>query len=359
MRSGSGAFLEAGVLSTSNGSLQLSDVRPTDEIPAPPGAVPVTGDLALNWGWLKPGVDWRNLGLTPQFDVNGPLAARMWQAVTGQTVDGVMSVDVATLQQFLQVTGPVTLSDGTALNASDVVQYLTHDQYAGLSDNQDSQARVDRLGALATAALDALNTESLDLKNLATAMTTATEGRHLLIWSASPSAEEAWEAGGVAGQLSANSAMVSVINRGGNKLDQYLSVGADLQITGGSGSLTGDLHNGTPAGQSQFIAGPYPGLGTVYGEYVGILAVNLPPEASHLQVRGGGTLDALGAEGPAWLLATPVDVKAGGSQQIVVTFRLPAGPGSMTIVPSARLSPVSWHYRGTVRSDAAPFTLSW
>jgi hypothetical protein len=359
MRSGSGAFLEAGVLSTSNGSLQLSDVRPTDEIPAPPGAVPVTGDLALNWGWLKPGVDWRNLGLTPQFDVNGPLAARMWQAVTGQTVDGVMSVDVATLQQFLQVTGPVTLSDGTALNASDVVQYLTHDQYAGLSDNQDSQARVDRLGALATAALDALNTESLDLKNLATAMTTATEGRHLLIWSASPSAEEAWEAGGVAGQLSANSAMVSVINRGGNKLDQYLSVGADLQITGGSGSLTVDLHNGTPAGQSQFIAGPYPGLGTVYGEYVGILAVNLPPEASHLQVRGGGTLDALGAEGPAWLLATPVDVKAGGSQQIVVTFRLPAGPGSMTIVPSARLSPVSWHYRGTVRSDAAPFTLSW
>jgi hypothetical protein len=369
MRAGSGAFLEAGVLSTTNGELQLSDLMPTAEIPAAPGAVPVSGDLETNWGWLLPGVDFRNLGLTPQFDVNGPLAARMWQSVTGQTVDGVMAVDVDTLQQFLQVTGPVTLSDGTTLNASDVVQYLTHDQYVGLSDQQSSQVREDRLGALASAALSALNTESLDLKNLATAMTTATAGRHLLMWSATPSVEDAWQAGGVAGRLSADSAMVAVVNRGGNKLDQYLSVGTALQISpAGSGrgaagdrqgTLTVTLHNSTPAGQSQFIAGPYPGAGDVYGEYLGLLAVNLPPEASHLGIRGVATLDALGAEGPDWLLATPVDVKSGASEQIVVTFRLPAGPGSMTIVPSARLTPVPWDYRGTVHNDAAPFTLSW
>ncbi len=363
MRAGSGAFLEAGVLSTSDGELHLSDVRPTAEIPAAAGAVPVTGDLETNWGWLLPGVDWRNIGLTPQFDVNGPLAARMWQSVTGQHVDGVMAVDVDTLQQFLQVTGPVTLPDGTTLNASDVVQYLVHDQYVGLSDAESSQVREDRLGALATASLDALNTESLDLKSLATAMTTATGGRHLLMWSADGSVEKAWEAGGVAGRLSPESAMVAVINRGGNKLDQYLSVAADLSLTptagGTEGSLTVDLRNQTPPGQSQFIAGPYPGLGTAYGEYVGVLALNLPPQASDLQVRGGAPLDARGAEGPDWLLATPVDVKDGSSEQIVVTFRLPAGPGSMTVVPSARLAPVSWRYRGSVFSDAAPFTLSW
>ena len=39
MRSGSGAYLEAGVLSTSDGQLQLSGVRPTAEIPVPAGAV--------------------------------------------------------------------------------------------------------------------------------------------------------------------------------------------------------------------------------------------------------------------------------------------------------------------------------
>ncbi len=363
MRAGSGAFLEAGVLTTAAGELHLTGVIPTASIPVPRGAVPVTGDLARNWGGLLPGVDWRNIGLTPQFDVNGPLAARMWQAVTGQHVDGVMAVDVETLQQLLQVTGPVTLPDGTALNAGNVVEYLTHDQYAGLSDQASSQTREDRLGSIATAALDAMNDESLDLKGVATAMTTATEGRHLLLWSAAPSVQDAWVAGGVAGQLQPDSAMVSVINRGGNKLDQYLSVDAGLQLTPSAGAtagtLTVDLQNRTPPGQSQFIAGPFPGLGTTYGEYTGLLAVNLPPEASHLRVAGGAAVDALGAEGPVWLLATPVDVHAGASQQIVVTFTLPPGHGSMTVVPAARLSPVSWHYRGATYGDAAPFTLSW
>jgi Protein of unknown function (DUF4012) len=362
MRSGSGAFLEAGLLTTSGGELHLSDVVPTGNI-GTGGRVKVTGDLETDWGWLDPGVDWRNLGLTPQFDVNGPLAARMWQAVTGQSVDGVLAVDVDTLQQFLQVTGPVTLADGTVLNAGNAVSYLTHDQYAGLTDQDESDAREDRLGALASAALSALNGESLDLKSLATAMTTATEGRHLLLWSARPQVEEAWRSGGVAGQLSPSSAMVAVINQGGNKLDQYLSVDTDLQISSGpgagQGTLTVNLQNTTPPGQSQVIAGPYPGLGTVYGEYTGLLAVNLPPDASHLQVRGGAPVDTLGAEGPDWLLATPVDVKEGATQQIVVTFRLPTGHGSMTVVPSARLNPVSWHYRGTTYNDASPFTLSW
>ncbi|MGH9016994.1 MAG: hypothetical protein ACRDY1_04515, partial [Acidimicrobiales bacterium] len=126
-----------------------------------------------------------------------------------------------------------------------------------------------------------------------------------------------------------------------------------------TGALTVTLDNKTPPGQSQFIAGPYPGLGTAYGQYTGLLAVNLPPEASHLSIRGQAVIDALGAEGPDWLLATPVDVAAGASQTITVTFSLPAGPGSMTVVPSARLAPVEWHFRGATDSDAAPFTLSW
>ena len=363
MRAGSGTFLEVGLLTTSDGELHLSDVMPTGNIPVPRGLVPVTGDLERNWGWLLPGVDWRNLGLTPQFNVNGPVAARMWQALTGQEVDGVMAVDVDTLQQLLDVTGPVTLTDGTALNSGNVVQYLTHDQYEGLSDTSAAPGRQDRLGSLASAALNALNDESLDLKNLATAMTTATEGRHLLVWSAQKKTEDAWIGGGVAGELSPDSAMVAVLNQGGNKLDQYLTVATDLQITPtagtSEGTLTVDIVNQTPPGQGQFIGGPFPGVNESYGEYLGLLAVNLPPEASHLQVVGGAPEDALGAEGPVWLLATPVDVKAGATQKIVVTFRLPPGPGSMTIVPSARLSPVSWHYRGAAYNDGAPFTLSW
>ena len=369
MRDGSGNFLEVGVLSTQDGQLHLSNINQTVNIPVPAGKVTPTGDLEARWGWLKPGQDWRNLGLTPQFDVNGPLAAQMWQAETGQQVDGVIAVDVETLRQILLVTGPVTLSDGTVVNADNAVQLLTHDQYEGLVDlPTGAQAkaeghREDKLGALAHAALDALENESLDLKSLATAMTTATQGRHLMMWSKQPNVQSIWEQAGVAGRLEPDSMMTAVINRGANKLDQYLSVDSDLDLkTQGKrtyGTLTVHLHNTTPPGQSQFIAGPYPGLGTVYGEYLGVLAVNLPGYASSPRIDGNPPLDARGAEGPTWIIATPVDIKAGQAQQVVVRFTLPMTSGQIKVLPSARLTPVTWHFRGEITSDAVPFTVAW
>jgi hypothetical protein len=369
MRAGSGDFLEVGVLSTQDGRLQLSGVTPTVGIPVPAGKVTPTGDLEARWGWVKPGQDWRNLGFTPQFDVNGPLAAQMWQAETGQHVDGVIVLDVEALHQFLEVTGPVTLADGTTVNADNVVQLLAHDQYEGIVDEPTDAAaaaeekREERLGSLAHAVLDALQDESLDLRSLANAMTAATQGRHLLAWSSSPAAERAWVEGGVAGQLSPDSLLTAVINQGGNKLDQYLGVTSSLSLhTTGShtaATLTVRLDNHTPPGQSQFIAGPYPGLGTVYGEYRGILAVNLPGYASDLRIDGNPALDALGGEGPTWVIATPVDVKEGASQQVVVHFTLPLAHGSMEVVPSARLTPETWTYNGRTTTDATPFSLTW
>lgn len=65
IRAGSGMFLEAGVLSSNGGSLQLGDLTPTGDIPLSPGEVTVSAELERNWGFLKPGVDWRNLALTP------------------------------------------------------------------------------------------------------------------------------------------------------------------------------------------------------------------------------------------------------------------------------------------------------
>ena len=369
MRAGSGNFLQVGVLSTDAGVLHLSDVQASVSIPVPAGKVTASGDLAARWGWLKPGQDWRNLGLTPQFDVNGPLAARMWEAETGQHVDGVLAVDVIALQDLLKVTGPVTIAGGQSFDAGTVVQYLVHDQYAGLTDSpsalQDEAegARQDRLGTLAKATLDTLQNESLDLRALSDAMTSATQGRHIMLWSAQASAEQAWQLGGVAGELAPNSLMTAVINRGGNKLDQYLSVGVGLRMVPhghhADGTLTVTLHNDTPSGQSQFIAGPYPGLGATYGEYIGFLALNLPGSSSTPHVEGNPPLDALGAEGPTWLVATPVDVKDGQSETVVVHFTMPEAHGTLDVLPTARLVPVGWGYRGSPHTDAAPFALSW
>lgn len=363
MRAGSGAFLEVGTASTSGGTVSLGDLSPSGDLTLPVGAVTATGDLQRNWGWLEPGVDWRNLGLTPQFDVTAPLAARMWTARTGQAVDGVIALDVAGLRQLLTATGPVE-AGGQTVTADNVEQYLLHDQYAGLTDNAaTANGRQDALGGLASAVLRQLQGESTDLRTLATAVSSAVAGRHLLLWSANPTDQAAWKVSGVSGSLAPDSLAVSVINRGGNKLDQFLpvSVHVSTKPSGTSTAVTMTVHltNTTPDGESQVVAGPYPGVPVAYGEYVGLVAANLPAAATGLSMAGSGPLAVRGPEGPTWTLAAPVTVPQGGSATVVVRFTLPGAHGSMTVVPSARLPAVQWTADGASFADTAPTKLTW
>ncbi len=58
-------------------------------------------------------------------------------------------------------------------------------------------------------------------------------------------------------------------------------------------------------------------------------------------------------------MATPVDVKAGASARFVVRFTLPLAHGQISVVPSARVGPITWSYRGTTYSDDKSITLSF
>jgi hypothetical protein len=363
MRAGSGAFLEVGEATTADGSIQLGDLSASGDKTLPVGAVPVTGDFARNWGWLNPTLDMRNLGWTPQFDVTAPYAAAMWTRLTGQPVNGVISLDVAGLRQLLEATGPVQ-AGGQTVTADSVEQYLLHDQYAGLTDDATGDGtRQDALGSLTGAVLRQLQGQNLDIKALASAVSSAVAGRHLMVWSKDPAAQAAWVASGVSGSLTPRSVDISVINLGGNKLDQYLPVqvavttapaGSDTAVT-----LTTRLDNVTPDGQSQFIAGPSPGEPVSYGGYRGLIAANLPARATQITVTGAGPLAVKGAEGPTWVVAAPVTVPQGTTSTVVVRFRMPGSHGSMTLVPSARLPAEQWTSAGASFDDSTPRTISW
>ena len=363
MRSGSGAFLDVGAATTSGGSVALGDLSPSGERALPVGAVPVAGDFARNWGWLNPTLDMRNLGWTPQFDVTAPYAAAMWTKLTGQPVDGVLSLDVAGLRQLLQATGPVQ-ADGQTVSADNVEQFLLHDQYNGLTDDATGDgSRQDALGSLTGAVLRQLQGQSLDIKALSSAVSSAVAGRHLMVWSRNRVDQAAWVVSGVSGGLTPRSVDVSVINLGGNKLDQYLPVhvavttapaGADTRVT-----LTARLDNSTPGGQSQFIAGPSPGEPVSYGGYRGLIAANLPARASHLSMTGAGPLAVKGAEGPTWVLAAPVTIPQGTTSTVVIRFQMPGHHGSMTLEPSARIPAEQWTSNGTSFDDGVPATISW
>jgi hypothetical protein len=156
---------------------------------------------------------------------------------------------------------------------------------------------------------------------------------------------------------------VTLINRGANKLDQYVTtdvhVALSPSVRGTDVTLTTNLGNTTPTGQSEYVAGPYPGLGLTYGDWSGLIAVNLPAAATRRSLSGTGPLAIEGAEGPTWLLAAPLLLHQGASATMVTRFHLPGRHGSMTVVPSARVPGEQWHVGKLTFSDDGPHVITW
>ena len=352
MRAGSGMFLEAGVLEARGGKLTLGPLRPTAELSLPGEGVPVEGDLAARWGWLRPGREWRNLALSPRFDVTGPLAARMWTSLTGQHVDGVMAVDVEALRAVLAATGPVDTA-GRAVSEHDVSDRLLHDQYVDFGD--DHAARRDELGQIAAAAMASLEAGRFDLGRLAAELAHAARGRHLLAWSADGRDQAGWAAAGLAGRLGSSSLAVGVLNRGGNKLDRFLETANRLELRpvpgGQQATLAVRVRNATPTGEPPYVAGPNPGSGVGEGTYLGIVSVQLPGAALDVGVDGDPPLVASGPDGPTTVIATPVVVGRGEERVVVFRFHLPGRTARLRVEPSARLPAARWDHAGSSWRD--------
>ncbi|MBW3574860.1 MAG: DUF4012 domain-containing protein [Actinobacteria bacterium] len=367
MRAGSGMFLTASTLESRGGSLVLGPVRSTADLVLPDEGLEGPSDLQGRWGWLRPGREWRNLGVSPRFEVTGQLAARMWQAVDGTPVDGVLGIDVEGLRALIAATGPVEAA-GTSLDAGTVVEYLLHGQYVGLPETghpeeADQQQRRDQLGELAAGAIRAVEGGSYDVAVLASELARAASGRHLLVWSADPRAQQAWETAGTSGTLEPDSLLVAVLNRGGNKLDRFLEVSPRLigqrRADGTHVTIEVVLANQTPLGEPGYVAGPHPLLEVAKGDYLGIVSVNVPGSALEVRMDGSPPLVADGPDGPSRVIATPVLVPAGATQRVMVRFRLPAGAARLRVEPSARIPPQEWRMGSEVWEATAPRRVEW
>ncbi len=363
MRAGSGMFLEAGPLTIDHGQMTLGGMQPTGDLALPVGAVEPQGDFAARWGWLEPGSEWRNLATSPRFAVSAQLAARMWQVRTGQAVDGVMVVDTKALAALLAGTGPVNV-DGTTLDAADAVQFLLQGQYQGALGDPAATGRIDALDTLAHLALGNLTGANLDVVPMAADLARASSGRHVLLWTADPSTEAAWVHLGVAGRIGPDAMALSVENTGGNKLDPYLSVTSHLDHQGAGGrtnfTLRVQIDNHTPPNLPPYVAGPAAGTDEMRGDYLGLVAVNLPGNAHDVRVPGQPKLPVAGRDGPTSVVAAAVRVAVGGRATMVVTFSLPGQHGHAEVMPSARIPPTTWTVgRGERFTDENAHLMTW
>jgi hypothetical protein len=348
MRAGSGMWLTASTIDANQGTLELGDVRPTDSLVLPKGSVPILdADLARNWSFLDPGHDFRQLALTPRFDLSAALAQAMWaKEPGGSIVDGVVLVDIDGLRALLRAVGPVTL-DGVTYDAHNLRQKLLHDQYAQYG--ADQQGRKDALGEVARAAFDKLEAGGWKAQAVAGQLALAVQGRHLMVWSSKPEQQAGWDAASLDGRIRPTSLAVSLLNRGGNKLDPFLDekIGVTTRSSGGRTQVTVqvDLTNTAPAGLPPYVAGgPQSGAGLQPGEYGGILVVNVPSGAGEVGVTGGEYTSLAGADGPSQARGVYLRVPSGGTTRVTVTFVLSGEHGSMVLEPSGRVPPAAWTF---------------
>lgn len=348
MRAGSGMFLQAGVLTVEDGVFSVDELQPTSELKLPPGAVPLEGDVADRWGWLVPTEEWRNLNLTPRFDVSASLAAQMWEARGGGRVDGVVAVDAVALRALVAAVGPIQVDD-QLLDADQVFRDLLLDQYVDFQSDRDQ--RRDHLGSVVRAALAALDRGGWSTADLVRELAAVAPGRHVLAWSADAEEQHGWEAMGIDGTVPPDALTLALSNRAANKLDQFLSVQAVAEVRSGgpadgSGSTVSvevTVTNTSPVQLPTYVAGPNLGSPVGEGVYLGFVSLTVPGAARNGRIEGGQPT-AVGADGPVRVLATLVEVPRGASATVTFTFELPAGMRTMQVLPSARVPSIQWQF---------------
>lgn len=362
MRAGSGMFLSIGTIETAGGSMKLGPLRSAGELTLPGLGVGVDGELDALWGWLNPGREWRNLATTPRFDITAPLAIRMWESLSGERLDGVLALDVLTLEAILGATGPVRVDD-VSVGETNVVDRLLRDQYQGLDFDDTQVTRREELGGMAAAVVEALENGSYTPGRLAAGMARTSRGRHLLAWSSNPDDQQTWEKTGIAGSLRPTSLAVNILNRGGNKLDPFLDVQARLELREASGgtevTVRMKVANHAPFGLSPYVSGPHPDSGVAEGDYLGIVAVNLPGVATDIALDGIPGLATGGADGPTRVVAGTLLLPRGQEKTVTVQFRLPGSETSVELVPSARVGPIRWEAGRHQWEDDGPKVVTW
>ncbi len=123
----------------------------------------------------------QNVSQTPDFTRTGQISQAWWQQVGGVQVDGVVSLDPVVLSYLLQATGPVTLADGSEINAENAVARLLNETYLDIEDPRVQDAF---FAEAAASVFSQVSSFDGDAGAMLDALARGVEERRILIWSA-------------------------------------------------------------------------------------------------------------------------------------------------------------------------------
>lgn len=266
-RSLGGIAGSAALINTNAGALSLVQQDYAAAFPRVPGGViELDPEVAAIFG-KRPAEWFHNSTQVPDFTVSGPIAREFWRTKHGLEVDGVLAIDPVALSYLLRATGPVTLPDGTILDADNAVQVLLNDVYVRFPDPTAQNAFFD---TAALALFSALTDGRAQPGALIEALAQAGAERRVFVWSARAEDQEILADSTLAGTLPPTDSSVSTfgvfLNDGtGSKMDFYQSVESVVgwqtcqasrgAAATGTATLSVTLQNNAPAGLPEYITG--------------------------------------------------------------------------------------------------------
>lgn len=239
-----------GVMSVTDGKLELGDFVKVDMMKEPLSPLPITDEEAnlFTTGWGLTGFNtlgytMGDVTMTPDYPRAAQLASEMQKAIVGDDIDGVFAVDPVFLQYMLGVVGGTQLPDGTVVDGSNAAKVLLHDIYWNYPVEEQDAIFAAVAGSAFNKIVDELG--SSDITKIAAAIEKgASEGR-ILMYSRNDDEEKAAKALGISGALQTDTSEAPILgvyvnNYSYSKMDWFLDkrVTIDSSVENADGSTT-------------------------------------------------------------------------------------------------------------------------
>ncbi len=326
------------VFERSGSVLDLPLSRAADT-PVPPGTAEV-------FGFIQPTRLWQSVNATADFAWSGRAMADMYRQASGQSVQGVIALDVPALAGLLRVVGPVSI-EGVAepITATNVGRLLLNDFYQGLGPTSDQTLRRERQGEVVKAIIDRLTSGARDAVTLGRELGDAARGGHLRLWSADAAEEDVFERTGLGGGPATKDAdrtfHVAVQNRTASKLDYFVrpAVSQDVRLTREGTAVvrtTVAIENlAPPTARASYQFGPA-AITEKPGDYLAWVLLWAPAGSMPLQ---SGVAES-GLSLSQFVVAVPAGEKREVVFETIVPRAVRDGRLNLRLVPQPRLEPM-------------------
>ena len=306
-------------------------------------------DYAGRYRAADPANTFANSTISPDFSQAARIWAAMWQAASGQRIDGALAIDPTAISYLLKVTGPARLADGSTVTGDQVVS-LT--QQALYRTHPDKAARKAYLLGIARG-ISARLLSAHGSAELVRAATRAAGEHRILAWSADPAVQQPLSASPMAGVLRAGPGYLAgfaTVNATGGKLDYYLTRAMTYTRQGcGAGSTstsTFTLANEVPAGPLPgyvTLRLDKPGYRTRPGDNKVLLSYYGTPgsRVTAVTLDGRPVMAAPSSERGLPVLTLPVELARGARHTVTVTAEEPARAGRTEILRQPAVHPVT------------------